>query len=75
MAIFFASVLLHELSHSIVSIRNGIDVKKITLFIFGGVAQIESEPDEPIKELKIAIAGPAMSVFISIIVSFTADFL
>lgn len=71
----FASVLLHELSHSIVSIRNGIDVKKITLFIFGGVAQIESEPDEPIKELKIAIAGPAMSVFISIIVSFTAALL
>lgn len=68
----FASVLLHELSHSLVSIRNGIPVKKITLFIFGGVAQIESEPDEPIKELKIAIAGPAMSIFLSIMFSFSA---
>lgn len=62
----FGSVLLHELSHSLVSIGLGIDVKKISLFIFGGVAQIEKEPDEPIKELKIAIAGPLMSVAIAV---------
>jgi Zn-dependent protease/CBS domain-containing protein len=62
----FVSVLLHELSHSLVSIGLGIDVKKISLFIFGGVAQIEKEPDEPIKELKIAIAGPLMSLAIAI---------
>ena len=60
----FVSVLLHELSHSIVSINLGIEVKKISLFIFGGLAQMEGEPDTPIKELKIAIAGPAMSVFL-----------
>ncbi len=72
-AIFmFVSVLLHELSHSIVAIKNGIDVKKITLFIFGGVAQIEKEPDEPLKELKIAIAGPAMSIFLSVVFSLLA---
>ncbi|OHW63266.1 putative zinc metalloprotease Rip3 [Andreesenia angusta] len=62
----FGSVLLHELSHSVVSIGLGIDVKKITLFIFGGVAQIEREPDDPVKELKIAIAGPMMSLAIAI---------
>lgn len=62
----FVSVLLHELSHSIVSIGLGIDVKKISLFIFGGIAQIEKEPDEPMKELKIAIAGPLMSVAIAV---------
>jgi len=63
--LLFISVLLHELSHSLVSISLGIEVKKISLFIFGGIAQIEGEPDEPIKELKIAVAGPAMSIFLS----------
>lgn len=63
----FVSVLLHELSHSIVSISQGIDVKKISLFIFGGVAQMEKEPDEAEKELKIAVAGPAMSLFLFLV--------
>jgi len=62
--LLFASVLLHELAHSIVASNLGIGVKKISLFIFGGLAQMEREPDEPIKELKIAIAGPAMSIFL-----------
>lgn len=61
---FFLSVLLHELSHSLVSIKLGMPVKSITLFIFGGIAQIEQEPDDPIKELKMAIAGPAMSILL-----------
>ncbi len=65
--LLFVSVLLHELSHSMVSKRAGIDVKTITLFIFGGLAHIEGEPDEPLKELKIAIAGPAMSIFLYLI--------
>ncbi len=63
--LLFGSVLLHELSHSLVSIHLGIKVDKISLFIFGGIAQMEREPDEPKKELKIAIAGPAMSLFLS----------
>lgn len=62
--LFFVSVLLHELSHSLVSIKLGMPVKSITLFIFGGIAQIEQEPDDPIKELKMAIAGPAMSILL-----------
>ncbi|MDD4170094.1 MAG: site-2 protease family protein, partial [Desulfotomaculaceae bacterium] len=76
--LFFVSILLHELSHSLVSIDQGIPVKKITLFIFGGIAQIERDPDTPLKELKVAIAGPAMSVFLYVLfmsLAFTCDFL
>lgn len=65
--LLFVSVLLHELCHSLVSISLGMPVSKITLFIFGGVAQIEGEPDQPMKELKIALAGPAMSVVLALI--------
>lgn len=61
--LLFTSVLLHELSHSIVSINLGIPIKKITLFIFGGISQMEGEPTEPGKEFKIAFAGPVMSYF------------
>ncbi len=70
MAIFMLmSILLHELSHSIVSIQQGIEVKRITLFIFGGIAQMEREPDDPDKELKIALAGPLMSLLLFVIFS------
>lgn len=60
-ALFFTSILLHELGHSIVAIRNGIPVNGITLFIFGGVAQIGGRPKSATVELKVAVAGPIVS--------------
>jgi Zn-dependent protease len=59
---FFGSVLLHELGHSVIALRNNIPVKGITLFIFGGVAQIQREPQTPGAEFRIAIAGPLVSL-------------
>lgn len=60
--LFFGSVLLHELGHSIIALRNKIQVRSITLFLFGGVAQIASEPPTPGVEFRIAIAGPLTSL-------------
>jgi Zn-dependent protease len=64
--LFFGSVLLHEISHSFIAKRNKINIKKITLFIFGGVAQMTEEPSTPQTEFKMAIAGPLMSLFLSL---------
>lgn len=60
--LFFASILAHELGHSVVAIRNGIQVRSITLFVFGGVAQISRDAPRPMIEGMIAIAGPLVSV-------------
>jgi len=65
--LLFASILLHEFSHSLVAVRNGLPIKKITLFMFGGVAQMERDVDNPMQELKMAAAGPAMTVVLAML--------
>ncbi len=61
-ALFFLSILIHELAHSFVAIRHGIQVTSVRLFIFGGLAQVASEPKNGRQEFLIALAGPAASM-------------
>lgn len=59
---FFGSLLLHELAHSVVARRYGVRIKGITLFLFGGVAELEAEAPSAKAEFWIAVAGPGMSI-------------
>ena len=65
--VFFLSLLAHELAHSVVARRLGIGISGITLFIFGGVSRMTSEPQSAEDELKMAIAGPGASAVLGII--------
>ncbi len=65
--LFFASIVLHELGHAFVAIRNGIGIEGITLWLFGGVARMERDSDSPATEFKIAIAGPIVTAVIFVV--------
>jgi Zn-dependent protease/predicted transcriptional regulator len=63
----FGSIILHELAHSLVARRYHLPIRGITLFIFGGVAQMEREPDRPSVEFLVAIAGPIASFAVALV--------
>jgi Zn-dependent protease/CBS domain-containing protein len=65
--LLYGSVLLHELGHSVVALRYRVPVRRITLFIFGGVAQIATEPPSAGAEFWIAIAGPVVSFALALL--------
>jgi len=66
-AMLFVSVLLHELGHSLVALHYKVPVRRITLFIFGGVSQITAEPPSAGAEFWVAIAGPAVSFTLALV--------
>jgi len=64
--LFFFSVLFHEMSHSLMAQRCGIEISEIKLFIFGGVARLSEESKNPVTEFKIAVVGPLSSFVLAI---------
>ena len=65
--VLFVSVFLHELSHSYIAKKNGLPIRRITLFFFGGVSEMSEEPKDPALEVRMAAAGPLTSFLIAIV--------
>ena len=63
----FISIIFHEFCHSIVARQYGMQMNGITLFIFGGVAEMESDPQSPSAEFLMAVAGPVSSIFLGVV--------
>ncbi|HEU4905432.1 MAG TPA: site-2 protease family protein [Solirubrobacterales bacterium] len=66
---FFGSIVLHELGHALVALRNGIGISSIQLWIFGGMARMDRESDGPMTEFKVAVAGPLVTLAIVIVLT------
>ena len=64
--LFLGSLLAHEIGHALVARRAGLRVRGITLWLLGGVAQLEDEPASPRDELRVAIVGPAVSLALAV---------
>jgi len=73
--LLFGSVLLHELGHSLVARSQGIKVKSITLFLFGGIAAIEEESKTPGEAFQVAIAGPSVSIALFVLLALLSQVL
>lgn len=65
--LFFGSLLAHEMGHAVMAKRAGIQVPRIDLWMLGGMARMDREPDTPGQELKIAVAGPAVSLLVAFV--------
>jgi Zn-dependent protease len=66
---FFGSILLHELGHAVVAVRNGIGITGIQLWIFGGMARMDREAETPGAELRVALAGPLVTLAIFVLLT------
>src|SRR4051795_9471639 len=64
--LFFASIVLHELGHAVVARRNGIAISNISLWMFGGMADLRADPQTPGAEFRIAAAGPAVTFAVAV---------
>ena len=62
---FFGSILLHEMGHAVVALREGIGITDITLWLFGGVARMSRDTESPGAEWRIAVAGPVVTLAIA----------
>ncbi len=66
---FFGSIVLHELGHAFIALRNGIGISSIQLWIFGGMAKMDRESDSPSTEFKVAVAGPLVTLAIVVVLT------